>query len=148
LSYRIVIYTKRKGISKFISCIINEKRAKLRSHFASLKMHRTHAHSKFQPKWVRKRTSQLAIAHRKSCFELFSDAQKSLASYWQCFLYLFLARNLQICKKFKSNKPRKVHPDNGLKWLCLILCIILNSLHQLFRYENHGQKDPRVLFFR
>ena len=77
LSYRIVIYTKRKVIFNFISCIIAEKRGKLRSHFASLKMHRMHAHRKFQPKWVRKRTlqlatahrnSQLVIAHRKSCF--------------------------------------------------------------------------------
>ena len=48
MSYRIVIYTKRKDILTFTSYIIAEKRVKLGSHIASLKMHRTHAHRKFQ----------------------------------------------------------------------------------------------------
>ena len=39
---------QKKGHSYFTSYIIAEKRAKLGSHIASLKMHRTHAHRKFQ----------------------------------------------------------------------------------------------------
>ena len=46
--------------------IYTKKCAKLRSHFAHLKKHRTHAHRNLQPKWVRTRTSQLATAHRNS----------------------------------------------------------------------------------
>ena len=42
MSYRIGIYTKRKGIPIFILYIITEKRAKLQSHIASLKIPRTH----------------------------------------------------------------------------------------------------------
>ena len=43
-----------------------KKCAKLRSHFAHLKKHRTHAHRNLQPKWVRTRTSQLATCDRTS----------------------------------------------------------------------------------
>ena len=69
MSYRIVIYIKRKGILIFISYIIAENCAKLWSHIASLKIHRTHAHRKFQKNGFARahRNSQLAIAHRKSC---------------------------------------------------------------------------------
>ena len=75
MSYRIVIYTKRNVISILISCIIAKKCAKLQSHIASLEMHGAHAHRKFQPKWVRTRTSQLDTAHRKSCFAVYSTYQ-------------------------------------------------------------------------
>ena len=42
------MYIKRKDIPIFTFYIIAEKRANLGSHIASLKMHRTHAHRKFQ----------------------------------------------------------------------------------------------------
>ena len=42
------MYMKRKDIPIFTFYIIAEKRANLGSHIASLKMHRTHAHRKFQ----------------------------------------------------------------------------------------------------
>ena len=48
MSYRILMYIKRKDIPIFTFYIIAEKRANLGSHIASLKMHRTHAHRKFQ----------------------------------------------------------------------------------------------------
>ena len=43
---------RRKQISIVISFIIAKQRAIFRAHFASLKMHRAHAHRKLLPKWV------------------------------------------------------------------------------------------------
>ena len=71
MSYRIVIYTKRKGILIFIAYIIAEKLAKLQSHIASLKMHHT---SQVSTKWVCTRTLQLATAHRNLWSHIASHA--------------------------------------------------------------------------
>ena len=68
------------GIEIFISCIIAKKTCEV----ASLKMHRTHAHCKFQPKWVRTRTSQLATAHR--------NLQLAIAHHKSCFAVLEICR--------------------------------------------------------
>ena len=51
--WNLQCYTKRMVIFTFFTCIIAKKCAKLRSNFACLKMHHTHAHHKFKPKWVR-----------------------------------------------------------------------------------------------
>jgi hypothetical protein len=75
LSYKIVTYTKRKQIS-FVSSFIIAKNVRL--HFASLKMHRMHAHCKSLQKWVPHAHRnllphiahpQVAATHCKSCFE-------------------------------------------------------------------------------
>ena len=100
MSYRIVIYTKRKGILILITCIIAKKLAKLWLHFA--KMHRTHAHHKFQPKWVctlqlttAHRNSKLVIAHRKSCFANLSNSSTMAVPK---FLNQEFSHNLQQIK--------------------------------------------------
>ena len=53
---------------------LTNKCAKFQWHFASLKMHCTHAHRKFQPKLIRTRTSQLATAHRNLLSHIASHA--------------------------------------------------------------------------
>ena len=78
MSYRIIIDTKRNVILIIISCIIAKKCAKLRE------MHRAQAHRKFQPKWVRTRTSQLATTHRNS--QLATAHRKFCYGKIVCFL--------------------------------------------------------------
>ena len=109
MSYRIVIYTKRKGIPPFTSYIIAEKCSKLESHIASLKMHRTHTHRKFQQNGFAPahRNSQLAIAHRKSCLgkyistlimpetSPFFICQK--LAVLSCFLQVFMILRMYNC---------------------------------------------------
>ena len=63
------MYIKRKDIPIFTFYIIAEKRANLGSHIASLKMHRTHAHRKFQQNGFAPthRNLHVAITHVMSC---------------------------------------------------------------------------------
>ena len=62
-------------------------------------MHRTHAHRKFQPKWVRTRTSQLATAHRNS--------QLVIAHRKSCFGFLLNGGQIQGLKKINCDLPAK-----------------------------------------
>ena len=81
----------------------------MQSHFASLKMHCTHAHRKLLPKWVPHAhhnllphiaPPQVAAAHRKSCFD--------------SYLY---NKSLDYILKLKNNFRRLQSklPDNGAK---------------------------------
>ena len=108
MSYRIVIYTKRKGILIFISYIIAEKCLKLQSHIASLKMHRTHAHRKFQQ-------NGFAPAHRNLLPHI---ATRNLLSH-------IASHALEITKEFWKNRHfENMRAGFLLRWQNLLRCKI------------------------
>jgi hypothetical protein len=96
---------QKKGYSIFTSYIIAEKRVKLGSHIASLKMHRTHAHRKFQQ-------NKFAPPHRNlqphiATRNLLSHIASHALLIWLCFFrslfwYIIFWNFLKTVFKFFS----------------------------------------------
>ena len=112
MSYRIVIYIKRKGILIFISYIIAENCAKLWSHIASLKIHRTHAHRKFQK-------NGFAPAHRNLLPHI---ATRNLLSHIASHALKIWYFTGNFWKKNQNLWIRKIFPikDAKIIWFCRI----------------------------